>query len=228
MSHPLHGQRPAVARALGTVMVLAAAVLLAACGGGLRSDAPAVQAWALDPPAAAPAGEAATPHAEAEGVARPRATTATLRVLRPLATPALDTDRIALRHADRTLDYYAANRWAGRVPELVQGLVLDTLRAAGSYRAVQPEGAPFSYDETLQVEVRDFQAEYAAAAAPVIKVTLVCTLGRRSDRAVLATFTLAGSSAAADNRMHAIVTAFNAALDAALAALPERIAAAER
>ncbi|MFO1402697.1 MAG: ABC-type transport auxiliary lipoprotein family protein [Steroidobacteraceae bacterium] len=213
---------------------------LSACGGGLRSDAPAVQAWALDPPAVAVAGSAAaaggasgasaTPAdaRPAEGAVPAPRSAATLRVLRPLAAPALDSDRIALRRADRTLDYYAAHHWSGRVPELVQGLVLDTLRGAAVYRAVQPEAAPFAYDETLQVEVRDFQAEYAGAGAPVVKVGLVCTLGRRSDRAVLATFTLAGSATAADDRMHAIVAAFNAAVDGALAALPAQVAAAGR
>jgi cholesterol transport system auxiliary component len=200
------------------VVLLAAAIApaLDACSG-LRSDAPAVQAWMLDLPAAI------APAAGATGGP------ATLRVPRPLAAPGLDGDRIALLRTDRTLDYFAANRWSGRVPELVQALALDTLRAAGGYRAVQPEEAPFSYDETLQIEVRDFQAEYAAAAAaPVAKVALVCTLGRRSDRAVLATFRLEGSAAATDNRMHAIVAAFDAALDAALAGLPERLAAAPR
>lgn len=198
------------------VRVVAAGIALAGCSGGLRSNAPVVQAWMLDPPAAV---------ARAVGAA---GAAATLQVLRPLAAPGLDGDRIALLRSDRTLDYFAANRWSGRVPELVQALALDTLRAAGGYRAVQPQDAPFSSDETLQIEVRDFQAEYAAAAAPVAKVTLVCTLGRRSDRAVLATFRLEGSAAAADNRMHAIVAAFDAALDAALAGLPERLAAAPR
>ncbi|MFO1410877.1 MAG: ABC-type transport auxiliary lipoprotein family protein, partial [Steroidobacteraceae bacterium] len=137
-------------------------------------------------------------------------------------------DRVALRRADHTLDYYAANRWSGRLPEILQGLVADTLRAAGTYRTVQPEAAPFDYDETLQVEVRDFQAEYAGGAAPLARVTLVCTLGRRSDRAVLASFVLDGSATAGADRMHAIVAAFNAALDAALAALPERLATLPR
>jgi cholesterol transport system auxiliary component len=203
-------------RALVRFVAAGTALALVGCSGGLRSNAPAVQAWALDPPAVVAAA------AGAAGAA------GTLRVLLPLAAPGLDGDRIALLRTNRSLDYYAANRWSGRVPELVQALALDTLRAAGSYRAVQPESAPFSYDETLQIEVRDFQAEYAAAAAPVAKVTLVCTLGRRSDRAVLATFRLEGSAAAADNRMHAIVAAFDAALDAALAGLPQRLAAAPR
>jgi cholesterol transport system auxiliary component len=208
-------------RRRAVVLLAAAAAIALALGAcsGLRSDAPAAQAWMLDPPAViAPAASAAG------GVGA----AATLRVLRPLAAPGLDGERIALLRADRTLDYFAASRWSGRVPELVQSLALDTLRAAGGYRAVQPEDAPFSFDETLQIEVRDFQAEYAAAAAPVVKVALVCTLGRRSDRAVLATFRLEGSVAAADNRMHAIVAAFDAALDAALAGLPERLAAAPR
>lgn len=205
-------------RALAFAASGALAAALGACGGLLHNDAPALQAWALAAPVPAPAA----------GAAASAPIPATLRVLRPLAAPALDTDRIALLRADRSLDYYAANRWPGRVPELLQGLVLDTLRAAGSYRAVQPESAPFAYQETLQVEVRDFQAEYAAGGAPVVRVTLVCTLGQRGDNGVLATFTLSGSAAATDNRMHAIVAAFNQALDAALAALPGQVAAAAR
>ena len=203
-------------RAMPGIATLAAALALGACSGGLRSNAPTVQAWRLDPPAAtAPVGDAAP-------------VAATLRVLWPLAAPGLDGDRIALLRSDRTLDYYAANRWSARVTEMVRALALDTLRAAGAYRVVQPEDAPFSYDETLQIEVRDFQAEYGVAAAPLARVTLVCTLGRRSDRAVLASFTLEGSVPAADNRMRAIVAAFDAALDAALAGLPQRLAAAPR
>jgi cholesterol transport system auxiliary component len=211
-----HRHRP-LRRALAFAASGALAAALGACGSLLHNDAPALQAWALAAPVAAPAaGAAVTP------------IPATLRVLRPLAAAALDTDRIALLRADRSLDYYAANRWPGRVPELLQGLVIDTLRAAGSYRAVQPESAPFAYQETLQVEVRDFQAEYAAGGAPVVRVALVCTLGQRGDNGVLATFTLSGSAAATDNRMHAIVAAFNQALDAALAALPGQVAAAAR
>jgi ABC-type uncharacterized transport system auxiliary subunit len=196
---------------------LAAFVLaLAGCGSMLRSDAPAVQSWWLDAPAAAAPGVAAG------------GTTGVLRVLRPLAAPGIDNERIAFRRADRSLDYYRGDRWSGRVPELVQALALDTLRAAGSYRAVQPESAPFGYDEALQIEVRDFQAEYAGAAAPVVKVALVCTLGRRSDRSLLATFTLQGSATATENRMRAIVAAFDAAVDAALGDLPGRLAAVAR
>jgi cholesterol transport system auxiliary component len=213
---------PWLARPLVRAATLTLSVALGACSGLLHSDAPALQAWTLEPP---PAASAAAEQAAPATVA---ASAATLRVLRPLAGPALDTDRIALRRADRTLDYYAANRWPGRVPELLQGLVLDTLRAAGRYRAVQPESAPFAYDETLQVEGRDFPAEYAAGAAPTVRVTLVATLGRRSDNAVLATFTLAGSAVAGGNRMHAIIAAFDAALGTALAALPERLAALQR
>ncbi|MCC7462352.1 MAG: membrane integrity-associated transporter subunit PqiC [Gammaproteobacteria bacterium] len=213
-------------RGQGAVRLLVMAVTLAlgACGGLLQSDAPVLQRWVLAVPPAA-AGE---PAAAIAPLTPPGAALATLRVLRPLAAPALDTDRIALRRADRTLDYYAANRWSGPAPEVLQGLVLDALRSAGAYGAVQPESAPFAYDETLQVELRDFQAEYAASAVPTIRVTLVCTLGRRSDNRVLTTFALSGSAAAGDNRMSAIVAAFDAALAASLAGLPERIAAARR
>ena len=207
----IYGARP-------VAVAVAAALALIACSGGLKSDAPAVQAWRLEPPA--PAAPVATASGT-EAPSGPRA--ATLQVLRPLAAPGLDTERIALRQADHSLSYYAANRWAERAPELVQALAIDTLRAAGRYRAVEPEGAPFAYDETLQIELRDFQADYSGEGAPQVRVALDCTLGRRSDRAVLATFRLEGSAAAAADRMSAIVAAFDAALGAALDGLPARL-----
>jgi ABC-type uncharacterized transport system auxiliary subunit len=199
-------------RKIASFGVALSALGLLACSGGLRSDEPAAQLWRLHPPALQPAEATTAPPA-----------TGILRVQHPLVAAWLDNDRIALQRADRSLDYFAANRWSARVAALVESLALDVLRAAGGYHAVEPEGSPFGFDETLQIEVRDFQAVYGAGAAPTVRVTLVCTLGRHADRSVLKTFTLAGSAVAADNRMRAIVAAFDAALGEALGGLPARL-----
>lgn len=199
-------------RRIASFGVALSALGLLACSGGLRSDEPAAQLWGLHPPALQPAE--ATTVAPATGI---------LRVQQPLVAAWLDNDRIALQRTDRSLDYFAANRWSARVGEMVAALALDVLRATGDYQAVEPEGSPFAFDETLQIEVRDFQAVYGADRTPTVKVMLVCTLGNRTDRSVLKTFTLAGSAVATDNRMRAIVAAFDAALGDALGGLPARL-----
>lgn len=199
-------------RKMASFGVALSALGLLACTSGLRSDEPAAQLWRLPPPALQPTEATTAPEA-----------TATLRVLHPRVAAWLDNDRIAVQRPDRSFDYFAANRWSARVSAMVASRALEVLRTAGGYHAVEPEGSPFGFDETLQIEVRDFQAVYGAGAAPTVQVTLVCTLGRHADRSALKTFTLAGSAVAADNRMRAIVAAFDDALGAALGELPARL-----
>jgi ABC-type uncharacterized transport system auxiliary subunit len=68
--------------------------------------------------------------------------------------------------------------------------------------------------------VADFQAEYSAAAnAPHIHVKLLARLGSSVDRRALARFEADAMVAAADNRMSAIVDAYNHAADQALSAV---------
>jgi ABC-type uncharacterized transport system auxiliary subunit len=58
-----------------------------------------------------------------------------------------------------------------------------------------------------------------------VRVVLDATLARRGDRAVLAAFTVEASSAAAEERMSAIVAAFERATGEALSALARQVAA---
>lgn len=179
--------------------------LLAGCSG-LRSQDPAVQTYLL----------------QAGGAASVAATnrTATLAVSRPTAASGLDTERIAVVRGDGRLDYYSASRWAGSLPDVLQTLLIDTQRAGGRWRAVVADTSAFSAEELLQVEVRQFQAEYAAAGGPPsAHVVLEATHGRRSQREVLRTLRAESRVAASADRMTAVVAAFNAALADALAQL---------
>ena len=187
---------------------LAACVAILSTGcAGLHSNQAAVQVYTLEPPPAlaAPAGAVAG--------------SVTVQVLRPLAAPGLDTDRIALVRDAQRLDYYAASLWPAPLPDLVQSLAIDALRASGRFRAVQPDATAFAADDVLQIEIRRCQADYAGDGSPVVHVQLLATLGRQGDRTLVASITADGSRSAGENRMQAVVAAFQGAVGDALTQL---------
>lgn len=186
-----------------------ALLMLTGCGG-LHSNQAATQVYTLDPLYAQSKLEAPS-------------SVAGLLVLRPQAAPGLDTDRIALRRSAQRLDYYAASRWPAPLPDFLQSLAIEALRATGKYSSVQPDRAAFAADEVLQIEIRRFQAEYATEGAPVVHVQLRATLGHRNDRSVQASVSAESSVPAAENRMQAVVAAFQSAVAAALADLAGRL-----
>jgi cholesterol transport system auxiliary component len=188
-------------RALPTA---AAALLTAGCAG-LHSSEQAMQVYTLEP---------AWPATVASATA-----TLTLQVPRPLAAPGLDTNRIALTRGAQRLDYYAASSWPGPLPDFLQSLALDALRASGKFRAVQADAAAFAADRILQIEVRRCQAEYTGAGLPVAHVQLVATLGQRSDRSLIASVSADSAVPAAENRMQAVIAAFQRALGEAFGQL---------
>ena len=183
---------------------------MAGCSG-LRSHDPVQQTYVLQ------AGAVATPAATGNGGEMPGDGAATLAVSRPTAASGLDTERIAVARADGRLDYYNASRWAGNLPDVLQTLLIDTERAGGHWRAVLADTSAFSADLLLQIEVRQFQAEYdAAGGPPSAHVVLEGTLGRRSQREVLRTLRAESRVTAGADRMAAVVAAVNAALADAL------------
>lgn len=187
------------------------ALLTSGCAG-LHSSQATTQIYTLAPVFAAPS--------TAVGSAAP---TLTLQLPRPLAAPGLDTERIALRRNGQRLDYYAASSWPVPLPELVQSLAIDALRAQGNYRAVQSEAAAFAADDILQIEIRHCQAEYGSDGPPTVHVQLVAMLARRSDRSLLASVTADSSVAAAENRMQAVVAAFQGAAGEALGQIAAKL-----
>jgi cholesterol transport system auxiliary component len=198
--------------------ILCATLALAACGGVFESKLAAPQAYVLRlPPATAPATDAKA---------------GSLLLQRPEAGPGLDSDRIALLRSDQRFDFYAASRWAAPVPDLVESVMLDALRATGSFSAVFDDAAPFAPVYSLRCALRRFEADYtserggAGGRAPTVQVALDCTLGRRRDRELLASFTVQGSSVASEDRLNAVVAAFEAATAIAMKELGRAASAA--
>ena len=191
---------------------------LAGCSGLFQSKAKPEQIYYLRAPAAStgPAAPAA-------------AMPASLRVVRPVADPGLDSAHIMLVQADHRMNFYNGSRWPAPSPELIEALAVQTLRASGEWASVEDSGSPFPSDYLLQVHVRRFEADYTGAgAAPVVRVVLDCILGRRQGRDVLATFTASGESAAPANHLSQVVVAFEQATGTALEALAQQAAQVAR
>jgi cholesterol transport system auxiliary component len=194
------------ARMLAGSLVLLPALLLPGCGGLLESRLASPQSYVLRlPPPAAQPGD--TP-------------LGSVLVQRPETGPGLHTDRIALVRDGGRFDFYEAARWAAPTPDLLESALVDALRATGRYSAVMDDASPFAPRYDLRVSLRRFEADYSSGDAnPVIHVVMDCTLGRRRDRQLLASFTAQGSARADANRLGAVIAAFESASATAVARL---------
>lgn len=200
---------------------------LAGCSGLFQSKAKPEQTYYLRAPAARTAATSSQAGASAATITP--AIPASVRVLRPVAGPGLDNSRIMLVQADHRMNFFSGSRWPAPTPEVIEALAVQTLRASGAWASVGGSGSPFPADYLLQVHVQRFEAGYSeGAVAPVVHVVLECVVGRREGRAVLATFTAAGSAAAAANRLGEVVMAFEQATGVALEALSQQTEQAVR
>jgi cholesterol transport system auxiliary component len=190
-------------------------MLLAACAGSLfKNKAAPPTMYMLS---AAPRGAGAAP----PGGEHPTG----LAVLRPRVRTGLDSDRIAALYPDRRMEFFADVRWSGPLDEVLQDLAVQEFHANPELHNVGADASVFASAYWLEIEVSDFQAEYSAAGgAPTVHVHLRARLGSAGDRTVLARFEPDVHEAAADNRMSAIVDAYNRAADKALAEIAQSAA----
>jgi ABC-type uncharacterized transport system auxiliary subunit len=181
---------------------------LGGCGSLLETTIPAPQAYVLR-----------LPITQSSPVATPAGS---ILVQRPEPGPGLDSWSIALLRSDRRFDFYAASHWAAPAPDLVENAIIEALRAGGGFTSVLDDSSPFAPRYNLRCGLRRFEADYtgnAGTQAPTVFVSLDCTVGRHRDRELLGSFVAEGSAAAAEDRLNAVVAAFEAAASKAVAEL---------
>lgn len=187
-----------------------AMLAMTGCGSFFESSIPAPQAYVLrlPPPAAHAAGVSA----------------GSVRVQRPEAGPGLDSDRIVLLRSDRRFDFYAASRWAASAPDLLESVLVDQLRGSGAFSAVFDDSTPYAPHYNLRCTLARFESDYTSGGhIPTVQVALDCTFGRHRDRELLGNFTARGSAPASDDRLGAVVAAFEAATAQAVTQLEKEI-----
>ena len=129
---------------------------------------------------------------------------------RPDFAPGLDTDRIAVLKG-RQLDYYRGVRWGGRTVEVVQSVLVSTINDQQLFRSVTAEQARVANDYMLDVEVRNFESDYANGAIPEAHVMIIGRLIRVVDRKLVTTVTSNARVAAREESMTAVAAAFESA-----------------
>jgi ABC-type uncharacterized transport system auxiliary subunit len=206
-------QAPWCDLARASILALGVCGWVTACTGSFfRSNAVPPSTYLLSAP---PGITAAAASASA---AAPAPIAADLAVLKPRVRAGLDTDRIAVLYPDRRLDYFADARWSGPLDDVVQDLAVQAFRNSVRLRNVSSDASAFASGYWLEIEVADFQAEYASAGAPpTINVRLLARVASAGDRNILGSFTAAARQNAADNRLTAIVEAYERAVNSALA-----------
>jgi ABC-type uncharacterized transport system auxiliary subunit len=183
-------------------------LLLTACAGSLFKNKTAPPTMYL---------LSATPKSSTADSAKAPVATIDLAVLKLRVRAGLDTDRIAALYPDRRMDYFAEVRWSGPLDEVLQDLAVQQFHSNPGLRNVSAETSVFASPYWLEIEVADFQAEYAVGSSvPTVHVHLLARVGNSGDRHVLGRFEPDIHEAAADNRMTAIVDAYNRAADKAL------------
>ncbi len=189
-----------------TLAAAAAALALAACVGNLKSSDPQPLIYRIAAPELA-GGDALE---------------VDLLVARPEAAPGLGTNRIATAWPGRRLDYYAGARWAGDLPLMVQSVAIEALAGARRLRSVQGDLGRFRTTHVLSLKLESFEADYTGGGTPVARVALAVTLGRQSDRQVLASFTVVIERPASANRLTEVVAVLDAAFARALTEVATR------
>ena len=147
------------------LVLLICGSLLTACGGLFESTLAAPQTYVLRVP----------PRATPPATAGDRL--GTLRVHRPDAGPGLNSELIALLRSDRRFDFYSATRWAAPAPDLVESLIVDSLRGSALFSAVFDDSSPYAPHYTLRCALSRFEADYTSGGdAPTVHTRLDCTL----------------------------------------------------
>ena len=201
-------------KATPRLLLLIATSGLVACTGSLfDSEALLNRIYVLAPAAATPASTTPVP--------------LDIVISEPKAAPGLATERIAVLYPDRHLEYYAGARWGSSSTEVVQSLVVGSLRNQRSFRSVTAAPSGTAATHVVDIELRDFQAEYASAGAlPTIRVSLVANVLRLKDRRLLAVVPASATVTARENRVTEVVAAFEAATQQVAAALGRETAVA--
>jgi ABC-type uncharacterized transport system auxiliary subunit len=164
-----------------------------------------------------------SPGAAAADLGVAAAIPADLAVLKPRLRTGLESDRIAVLYPDRRLDYFADARWSGALGDVLQDFAVQEFHAHSHLRTVNGDASVFASSYWLEMEVTDFQAEYASAAGPpAVHVHLLARIGNSGDRRILGQFEADARQPSAENRLGAIVDAYARAADSAFTAIAGR------
>ena len=130
------------------------------------------------------------------------------------------SDRILTVNDQGEAAYIAGARWVSPASVLFDEQVTTAFQGAGRARLIG-RGEVIKADFSLKLDVQTFEAHYdqGPKAAPEVVVTVRGVITRNRDRALMGDQVFTARVRATENRVGAIVPAYNAALSQVLGAL---------
>ncbi|MDH4555950.1 hypothetical protein E8F11_12340 [Pseudomonas sp. BN417] len=135
-----------------------------------------------------------------------------LQINKPLASPLLDSTRIAVLPDGDRISAYQGVRWDDRGTLLLRDRLIDAFRADGRVGAVSSDDSRLATDLVLAGDLRAFQGEYRAGRVEV-HILLEARLVQSGTRRMLASQRFDVREAAGGTAPAQVVTAFGLAAD---------------
>lgn len=179
--------------------MLAVTWLLTACSGLTKSEKPVMTTWWLEP------YTGSTTMTTNAGSLKPVAISLS-------AIPGLDSNQILTLSADAELKPYAGARWADHAPELLRSLIGRSLDASGRFATTPGAGGRVGESCDLKLELRQFYADLdPGGQTSGVRVALSGWFQCDSSAAIA--IDSHAHIKTTDDRMRAIVAAFQKAID---------------
>ncbi|MNQ57272.1 hypothetical protein D3C85_714200 [compost metagenome] len=135
-----------------------------------------------------------------------------LQINKPLASPLLDSTRIAVLPEGDRISAYQGVRWDDRGTLLLRDRLIDAFRADGRVGAVSSDDSRLTTDLVLAGDLRAFQGEYRAGRVEV-HILLEARLVRSDTRRMLASQRFDLRETAGGTAPAQVVAAFGLAAD---------------
>ncbi|TVP69463.1 MAG: ABC transporter [Rhodobacteraceae bacterium] len=131
----------------------------------------------------------------------------------PSSAGGLATDRIMIKPRPVQAQYLPDGRWSEPTPALVQTLMVASFQNLGGFRLVGRTAAGLQPDYTLMTDLQDFHAEPSGAATTplTVRVGVMATLIRESDRQIVSSRRFAATASVASDDTLAVVRGFETA-----------------
>ncbi len=147
----------------------------------------------------------------------------------PVMAGGLDVRNIARRPSRNELQYFAGARWSVRTSNMVQAVLAETFENAGQAVMAGRGGAVVPPKFELQLEIRDFQAEfYGTQTRPDVHVRIAIKLVQLSPLNVLMTSVVDVTQQSYGGDMPSVIDTFDAVNHEAMAQIVDLTAKAMR
>lgn len=135
-----------------------------------------------------------------------------LRINTPLASPLLDSTRIAVIPAGDQISAYQGARWSNRAPQLLRDRLIEAFLADGRVPAVSSDDARLQTDLEINADLRAFQSDYQDGI-PAAHLLLDVRLVNAASQRIVASRRFEVRQPAMDTAVPAVVRAFGLAAD---------------